>query len=230
MARSSGNYIHRQGLSPEVKSVISQKAKIFSYKAGTPGLTKVGAIGNFQVSESRDAAAVRGVGCGDTIAELVPQYTQPTQITIDRTAIQLESLMQVFGYLAGSDGLVRSLRHHQWPFDIKVEEVLSEICESDANSTLIGVSRASEGSRLAVVTYYEGCWFTSIGHSYSTDQNLVTQNANISVTDVTDGRKVFRIDMNTGNRLRSRLFNDVDSLNRARNLIGEATDIFGILR
>lgn len=231
MARSDSSYIYRQGLSPEVKSVVSQKAKIFSYKTGQEGFTKVGAIGSFDVNETRNAAPVRGVGCGDTIAELVPQYTEPTTIQVNRTALQLESLYQVFGYLAGSDGLVRSLKHHQWPFDIKVEEVLSELCEKAANTTLVGVSRASEGgSRLAVVTYYEGCWLTSSGKAYNTDANLVTETCNISVTDVTDGRKIFRVDMNTGNRLRSRLYNDVDSVNRLRNAVGEAADIFGILR
>lgn len=228
MASTDGN-VYRQGYRPQVETVVSQKAKIFSYTAGKAGFTKIGVIGSFAVSESRGHDEIKGVGCGDTIAEIVPQYTQAATIQVERTALYLNNLWQAFGYLAGSDGLVRSLKHHQWPFDIKVEEVISEVCR-DRASTMPGVSRSSEGSQIAIVTYYEGCWFTQTGKTYNTNQNAVSENGSIVATDVTDGRRVFRVDMNTGNRLRSRIFQDIDGVNRVRNQIGEAADIFGILR
>lgn len=241
MANTKG-YIYRRGVTPETRTQISQKVKIFSYLAGSlegvqnPGnasLVQIGAISSFNPSESRDAQEVRGLGFGDTIAELVPQNTAAMTIEVNRAMVQLNALYQSFGYLAHADGMVRSLKHHRWPFDIKEEMVLSLISDNEATS-LVGVRRSTEGgkggSRNAIVTYYEGCWMTNYGKTVTTDNTLVTENCTVKVTDVTDGNIAYRFDMQTGNKFKSRIFKDDDGVNRVRNLIGQTGDLFGVFR
>lgn len=238
----TGTYIYRRGLTPETRSVVSQKVKVFSYLAGNPdqtgsslngGFTQIGAMSNFAPSHSRDIQEVRGLGFGDTIAELVPGNEGAVTIDVTRTALYLNHLWQSFGYLSHTDGAVRALKHHRWPFDVKVEEVLSLIADESAG-TLVGATRSTDSgpcpARNAVVTYYEGCWFNSYSVTYAVDTTAVAENANISCTDVTDGKIAFRLDLTTGNKFKSRIFNNEDSGNRVRNLIGQAGDLFGFFR
>lgn len=128
MAEGQTNFMRRKGTSPNTSTVISSKVKVY---AGTNTTEQVGVIANFDPSESRSSEPVRGIGFGDQIAELVPGMTDAISISVGRTAQYLQNLYQAFGYRGGIDGIVRSLKHHRWPFDIRQEIVVSWLVNDD---------------------------------------------------------------------------------------------------
>ncbi len=137
---NTDNYIRRKGTTPNTSTVISSKVKIY---AGTSATDQVGVIANFDPSESRSAEPVRGIGFGDQIAELVPGMTDAISISVGRTAQYLSNLFAAFGYKGGIQGMVRSLKHHRWPFDIKQEIVVSWLVEN-SGSVVDGYNRSSD--------------------------------------------------------------------------------------
>jgi hypothetical protein len=162
---------------------------------GVGKFARMGVTSSFQVSESKNVDAVRGLGYGDQIAELVPGVTQPMSLTIDRYALYLANIMQMFGYKAGVSGLVRSLKHHKWPFDIKTEVVFSELASEardigQATKANVanegGLNNLGNPGLYAVVTVYEGCWMENYGTGYQVDQAAVTENCTVVVSDVFD--------------------------------------------
>jgi len=201
MARDRDTYVHRHGVTPETMSVISTKNKLYAVPAdsGATEAFQIGVIATFDPSETRGIETVRGIGFGDHVAELVPGLTEPMTITVTRTAQYLSMIFQVFGYKGGIDGLVRSLRHHKWPFDVRQEQVISsieQVTSSTSNrsgSRYGGIVRSSDefdedslnGEPLdAIVTLYEGCWMSDYSVSYSSDTALVQENVTLNVTDV----------------------------------------------
>jgi hypothetical protein len=181
--------------------VISQRNKIFGYTVGTKEFHQLGAISEFGHDESRSIDPVRGIGYGDQIAELVPGVTEPMTLTLNKTLLYALNLFQALGYKGGVSGLVRSLKHHRWPFDIKQEIVISEIA---SNQDLEGVtdqaspnssSQASGEGFLtpirALFTFYEGCWMNSYSASYTSDSAIVAENSSVTVTDIIDGRSQY---------------------------------------
>ena len=186
MGRDRDTYIHRHGVSPETTSVISSKNKIYSVPADDSTVHQIGVIATFSPSESRTVEPVRGIGYGDHVAELVPGYTDPMTISVDRTAQYLSNLFQVFGYKGGVDGIVRSLRHHKWPFDVVQELVISQMMldhETDLDLTKVG-TYGSDVNALAILTYYQGCWLSDFSTSYTSDTALVQETVTINVTDI----------------------------------------------
>jgi len=191
-------YLFRVGASGQTKTVTSQRNRIYSPHVGQPGLTVVGVMADFKVNQTRKLDSVRGIGFGDQIAELVPGNTDATKITVTKTCLYLENIMQVFGYKAGSSGLVRSLRHHKWPFDIRQEIIFSEIASeaSDVGQSLAFSADNAEGGLnnlgdpgdlRAVFTLFEGCWMDSYDYSYSNENVVVQENCSIQVSDDYDG-------------------------------------------
>lgn len=188
MARDRDTYIHREGVTPETTSVISSKNKIYAIPADADVIAQqIGVIATFSPTESRTIEAVRGIGYGDHVAELVPGYTDPMTISVDRTAQYLSNLFQVFGYKGGIDGIVRSLRHHKWPFDVVQELVISRMVSdkykdsmASAKTGIFGVEEPFE----AILTYFQGCWLSDFNTSYSSDTALVQESVTINVTDI----------------------------------------------
>jgi len=193
---ATGNYLYRQGTSGQTRTVQSTRFKIYSHAVGVGKFARIGVTSSFQLSESKNLETIRGLGFGDQIAELVPGVTQPMQLTVDRTALYLQNLMQQFGYKAGVSGLVRSLKHHKWPFDIKTEIVFSELASEDLNRGQAtpaivtnnegGLNNLGNPGLYAVVTVYEGCWMTSYSTGYQVEQAAVTENCTIEVSDIFD--------------------------------------------
>ena len=205
-------YTHFHGPEVNTRAIVSQKVRLFSFipnqgeasdsaQESAPR-NQIGVMTSFNVSEDRAIEPIRGIGFGDRIAELVPGVTSPVQISASRVALWLSNIMQVFGYNAGVDGIVRSLRHHRWPFDIRQEMIFSEIVQPptilDAVSdfTQIGASQNNLGpgtdptfddTRSLLVTFYEGCWMSSYSVAFDANQAIVTENCNISASDVTSG-------------------------------------------
>ena len=194
MARDSDSYIFRKGVSPNTLSVISSKNRVFAYAAN--GLkTQLGVVATFDPSEARTIEPVRGIGFGDHIAELVPGVTDPMSISITRTALYLSNVFQVFGYKSGIDGIVRSLRHHRWPFDIRQEMVFSTLASTDVDGPagpMINPSVESQGAQegtdasknVGLLTIYEACWISDYSVSYASDTALVQESVTINVSDI----------------------------------------------
>jgi len=199
MARDSDTYIFRKGVSPNTLSVISSKNRIFAFNAYGEK-TQIGVVATFDPSEARTIEPVRGIGFGDHIAELVPGVTDPMTISVTRTALYLSNIYQVFGYKAGVDGIVRSLRHHRWPFDIWQEVVFSALATQFAGQGAAVASNSvqppaeldfdkiegvgSLDNTQALVTIYEACWMSDYSISFASDTALVQETVTINVSDV----------------------------------------------
>jgi hypothetical protein len=190
-----GGYVYRQGTSPNTETVISSRFKIFTHAVDIGKFVKLGVTSTFGISESKTIDAVRGLGYGDQVAELVPGVTQPTTLNITRTCLYLANLMQVLGYKAGVSGAVRSLKHHRWPFDIKTEIVFSQLASEDPNrgNAILadipnegGLNNLGNPGLFAIATVYEGCWMESYNTSFTVDTAAVTEDTTISVTDIFD--------------------------------------------
>lgn len=188
-------YIYRMGTTPNTRAAVSQKSKIFGYTVGGSGFVQLGAVSEFSFDESRAIDPVRGVGYGDIIAELVPGVTEPMTLTLNKTLLYTQNMFQLVGYKGGIDGIVRSLRHHRWPFDIRQELVFSEIASVEAEASTYAVDSTSIAEGLtnayttnikALLTYFEGCWFNSYNASFTSDAAIVSESSSATVTDVLD--------------------------------------------
>ena len=101
MAFTEG-YIYKKGMSPQTQTVVSTKNKIYSKHNGSNQMSQIGVVASFEPSDSRAVEAIRGIGYGDQIAELIPNASEPISISVTRSALYLSLLMQTFGYAAGS--------------------------------------------------------------------------------------------------------------------------------
>lgn len=193
MGADRDSYIFRKGVSPNTLSVISSKNRVFAYNA-QGDRTQIGVVATFDPSEARTIEPVRGIGFGDHIAELVPGVTDPMSISVTRTALYINNIYQVFGYKSGVDGLVRSLRHHRWPFDINQEIVFSALAVNKLNGSAAEGAldpsitsfneAASDEATQGLLTIYEACWISDYSVSYASDTALVQETVTINVSDI----------------------------------------------
>ena len=206
--------LYRFGTSPNTRSVVSQKVRILApgYGGGSV-LHQIGVLAGFTPTESRTVEAVRGVGFGDQVAELVPGVTEPMTASVERQLLYLSNIWQSTGYAAGVDGPMRSLKHHRWPFDVQQEIVFSVIADREfsESETITGGSgfeggvgtqtfsgalggsteASADGTHNLLVTFYEACWWTSWSNSgFTRDSALVTESGDIMITDVHDGTNI----------------------------------------
>lgn len=211
--KPESTYIYRPGTAPNTRVATSQKNKIYTYPAGKNQFQQAGIITEFGIDESRGIDVARGIGMGDQIAELVPSVTE-TSLSATATLLYAMNLFQLMGYKAGVDGLVRSLKHHRWPFDVKQELVFSYLASLDTASAdgleVSGFKNAitqpqstngidvGESNIKALFTFFEGCWMESYGTSFASESGMVTNNCGIKVSDVVDGTTLYGEYMNTG--------------------------------
>lgn len=190
--RTSGSpdSIYWVGAAPQTRVAISQKNRVFSKPYGSVQMLQVGVLSTFDWTEARTIDPVRGVGFGDRVQELVPSVTEPAALTLNRTLLYTSGLMQELGYRGGVDGLVRSLRHHKWPFDIQSELVFSDLIARNLSYYPTGVqpatSAANDGA-LCLITYFQCCWLNNVSISYPADSAIVLENCSATAMDVTDG-------------------------------------------
>ena len=191
------NYIYRQGTTPNTRLLNTQRVKVYSFDAEDQGnFNQIGLIQTWNPSDSRTIEPVRGVGFGDQIAELGVGVTDLTA-TAGIMMMYLRNILQVFGYKAGSSGLIRSLKHHRWPFDVKEEIVVPDFI----------ISESQQGA--TIITWFEGCWMTDYSRSFDISATAVTQDATMNITDVyaepgTSGDEM--TDAAVSNELQSRLY------------------------
>jgi hypothetical protein len=208
-ALDTNTYIYRMGTAPNTRAAVSQKNKIYGYAYGVSQFQQIGVVSEFGHDESRSIEPVRGVGFGDQVAELVPGVTEPMTLTLNKTLLYAVNLFQVVGYKGGVSGLVRSLKHHRWPFDIRQELVFSEIIFGDDPmgdlGNAVGVKPAvvqggysPADKAQALFTFYEGCWLNSYSASYTSDAAIVAENGGVTVTDIVDGTSIYGEWVQTG--------------------------------
>lgn len=173
MAKGVSGYIYRKGASPNTSLLNTQRVRLFGYDVEEQAVTQIGLIQTWNPTQSRTVEPVRGIGFGDQIAELAVGVTE---LTASCTIVMMyvRDMFQIFGYKAGSSGLVRSLKHHRWPFDIR-EDILVPT---------IGGQTVTTGSPIR--TSYEACWFTDYSKAFNIGDTMVTQDASMSITDVFD--------------------------------------------
>jgi hypothetical protein len=188
--RDYDSFIFRKGITPNTMSVISSKNRVYAVNA-VGDLKQLGVIATFDPSEARTIEPVRGIGFGDHIAELVPGVTDPMTISVTRGALYVSNIYQILGYKGGIDGLVRSLRHHRWPFDIRQEQVFSRLAyentglkDNMSDVSVLAPEDVPEGNTQAVVTVYESCWISDYSVSYASDTALVQETITINVSDI----------------------------------------------
>ena len=195
MASMSDSYLYKQGASAQTKTVVSSRFKIFAHAVNVGKFQRMGVTSSFNISESKNIETIRGLGYGDQIAELVPGVTAPMELSITRTALYLANIYQMLGYKGGVSGLVRSLKHHKWPFDIRTEIVFSELASEardiqQATKAEVaaegGLNNLGNPGLYAVVTVYEGLWITSYTSAYGVDTAAVTEDVSAQVSDVFD--------------------------------------------
>jgi hypothetical protein len=184
--------IYWKGAAPNTRVAISQKNRVFSkpFGAGKKWL-QVGVLSTFDWSESRTIDPVRGVGFGDRVQELVPSVTEPPTLTLNRTLLYTSGLMQELGYRGGIDGVVRSLRHHKWPFDIMSELVFSELVTKGGQQPPfaqgVSIQTSAVDNQLCLTTFFQCCWLNNISVSFPADSAIVLENCSATAMDITDG-------------------------------------------
>jgi hypothetical protein len=136
------SYLYDFGTSPNTRVAVSQKVRLQTPSYGGANLSQIGVVSSFNPSQSRTIDTVRGIGFGDTIAELVPGVTDAETGSFERALLYMSNLWQATGYAGGVDGPVRSLRQHRWPFDIEQQLVFSTLVDAD----MLGVENANSGS------------------------------------------------------------------------------------
>jgi len=175
--------IYRRGATPVTRTALSTRIKTFSYAAKKGGvMLQIGMVSEMSPSQSRTVEARRGIGFGDKIAELVPGNTEPIELSCTRFCLYLANIMQVFGYNYGVDGVVRTLAHHRWPFDVRHEMVIPTFIGSGQSGTS-SPTNANDSTK-AIVTFYEGCWMSAYGATYSVDDTTISETCTIVATDV----------------------------------------------
>jgi hypothetical protein len=199
-AKTKGT-IGRDGMSPQLGHKISQRIKIYAPEYGDAygAYKRMGLISNFTPpTDSRDMYHARGIGHGDQVAEIIPGKSGDYKLDIERSALWTANLFQVLGYRGGTDGLVRALKHHRYPFDIKQEEVFSTVASAILGAdTELGMSTPEEdlpdgpmqgANLLAQITYYETCWISDYSYSVSTDTAQIMEKVSCAVTDITTSK------------------------------------------
>lgn len=219
------SYLYDFGTSPNTRVAVSQKVRL---KAPVYGSNQqrfqMGVVSSFAPSISRTIDAVRGIGFGDQIAELVPGVTDPETASFERALLYLSNLWQATGYAAGTSGPVRSLRHHRWPFDVEQQIVFSSLVDNDLGQPNVGVNNAtgtftggvsrvtypaatSDGGgnhpasagHSALITMYEACWFSSWSATFSQDSGMIMESGDITISDVYDFSSIYGEFLATGN-------------------------------
>lgn len=223
------SYLFDFGTSPNTRTAVSQKVRILAPLYGEKAaLSQMGVLGNFSKQESKNLEAVRGIGFGDRIAEVVTGVTEPMSLSLERALLYLCNLWQSTGYASGVDGPVRSIRHHKWPFDMEEQMVFSTLVDADIGGANVGYRGGSGGTagsfdggvraiqfpevtpdnagkpgsergHSALVTIYEACYFSSYSTSYSKDSAAVMESGDAQCTDVHDFASSYGEFLATGN-------------------------------
>lgn len=178
MSEGTKSYIYREGVSPNTRLLNPQRVKVFSIDADSQEFSQIGLIQTWNPQDTRAVEPVRGIGFGDQIAELAVGVTD-LSATATIMMMYLRDIQQLFGYKAGSSGFIRSLKHHQWPFDVYETILIPDYISSQATGGVV-----ADGKVKVVKTWYEGCWMTDFSKTFDIGATSVTQDMTCQITDV----------------------------------------------
>jgi len=173
--RTENSYLYKRGVAPETRTTVSSRIKIYSSPYGLSGFHQIAVVSTMSVNDTRGEQIIRGIGFGDQIAEIVPDVAAAVTLSFTRTAINTSKIAQVFGYKGGVDGLVRAVKHHKWPFDVRQDEVISELERRVAQATT---------DKEVIITRWVGCWMTSSTYDVNAEGTAVAESADVVVTDI----------------------------------------------
>ncbi|MDO8640288.1 MAG: hypothetical protein Q7R33_01990 [Nitrosarchaeum sp.] len=185
---ASNSYIYQQGTTPNTSLLNSQKVKVFAAHPGGTDATanQIGLLQSWAPAQSRPTEPVRGIGFGDRVAEQSVGVTELTG-SLSIAVMYLVNIMQVLGYNAGASGIIRSLKHHRWPFDIKEQIVIPDFIKSDSNTTHAGTTKTGGISAGNLIqTYYEGCWMQDYNITFEIGASTIMQDCTVNITDIYD--------------------------------------------
>jgi hypothetical protein len=184
---ASNSYIYQRGSTPNTSLLNSQKVKVFAAHPGgqDPTANQIGLLQSWAPSQSRPTEPVRGIGFGDRIAEQAVGVTDLTG-SLSVAVMYLVNIMQVLGYNAGASGIIRSLKHHRWPFDIKEQIVIPDFIKKDLTYMQGSNLTAGISSSNIIQTYYEGCWMQDYNVSFEIGGSTIMQDCSVNITDVYD--------------------------------------------
>jgi hypothetical protein len=154
------NYPRTNSILDSGRSRTGLSTQIIIYANGEP----VGAIQSFQESQSKSVKSITEVGT-DGFIEIVPQAPTKVSLTITRIAFDGLSVTEAF-----SRGW-RNITSQRIPFDIVAID-----------------SFAGDDFENAIVTTYHNCWFTSASRTFSSDNYVITENANMECEFVSTTR------------------------------------------
>jgi len=184
---ASNSYIYQKGTTPNTSLLNSQKVKVFSAHPGgaDPTAYQIGLLQSWAPAQSRPTEFVRGIGHGDRIAEQSVGVTDLTG-TLSIAVMYLVNIMQVLGYNAGASGIIRSLKHHRWPFDIKEQIIVPDFVQANLTYQQ-GINKTAGVSNGNIIqTYYEGCWMQDYNITFEIGASTVMQDCTLNITDVYD--------------------------------------------
>jgi len=179
------SYVYQEGVSPNTRLLNPQRVRVFAVDDDAGVEQAIGLIQTWNPSDTRAIEAVRGIGFGDQIAELAVGVTD-LNATATIMMLYLKDIMQVFGYKSGASGLIRSLKHHQWPFDVKEAIFIPHFIDKGGDGTSTGYAQPSAGNETvsSIVTIYEGCWMSDYSKTFDIGATSVTQDMTCQITDV----------------------------------------------
>jgi hypothetical protein len=197
---ASNSYIYQQGTTPNTSLLNSQKVKVFAAHPGGADATanQIGLLQSWAPAQSRATESVRGIGMGDRVSEQSVGVTELTG-SLSIAVMYLVNIMQVLGYNAGASGIIRSLKHHRWPFDIKEQIIVPNFIQTGSFSVQRGVNsnKGVSGGNM-IQTYYEGCWMQDYNITFEIGSSTIMQDASVNITDVYDpaaGRGAYNEDL-----------------------------------
>lgn len=186
MARQA--YIYREGVSPNTRLLNPQRVRVFSIDAESEDWQPIGLIQTWNPTDTRAIEPVRGIGFGDQVAELAVGVTD-LSATATVMMMYLRDIQQLFGYKAGSSGLIRSLKHHQWPFDVYETILIPDYIAGQAKTGAV-----DDGTVKVVKTWYEGCWMSDFAKTFDIGATSVTQDMTCQISDVYANKDSLRSD------------------------------------
>ena len=136
----------------------------------------VGAVQSLRTTQTRALAKIKEIGT-DGIIEIVPQSATEFSISVDRMVFDRKTLPEAFSRA------FLNIHAQRIPFDIKIYDFSSAIADppdpTSATFDPTATFDAATNSQGLVTTVYENCWFASLGTTFSADNYVITQTAEI---------------------------------------------------
>ncbi len=133
---------------------------------------KVGGIQNMTINQNRPIERVSEVGF-DGILEALPNQPATVDLSVERIVFDGLSLPLAFGRP------FHNIKSQRIPFIIKVYDRM--YAQSTTGAPDFDADATDPGM---IIHEYQGCWFKSLSQSYTSNNYIISQNADIVCEDV----------------------------------------------